>query len=202
MYIKKIVIAFFLATILLFPNFVFAANDATYGAGAAASKAGLPSSIAGESSPAAVVGKVINVALSFVGIVFFVLVLYSGFIWMTAMGNTEQVTKAKNIIEAAVIGLVLVGAAYAVSNFVFTQLAGGGTVAVETPAVTCTGSNVGVECGTRKVCNASNSCVDKCLVTYADKNPACVEESDCIGGRVTVVGLCSNSSASIKCCHD
>jgi len=128
MYIKKILVAFLLAVFLLAPGLAYAQND--YGAGVAADKAGLKTNkLSQMSGPAEAIGLVINVALSFIGILFFVLILYAGFTWMTAMGGTEKVEKAKGIIEAAIIGLVLVGAAYAIANFVFDKLGSGSTPA-------------------------------------------------------------------------
>lgn len=67
-------------------------------------------------------GKIIGVALSFVGAIFFILMIYGGFLWMTARGDEGQVTKAKDMIFAAVIGLVIVLSAYAITSFLGTQL--------------------------------------------------------------------------------
>ena len=61
---------------------------------------------------------VINAILGLLGIIFLVLTLYAGFLWMTAAGNDEQVTKAKSILTAAIIGVVIIVAAYAITNFV------------------------------------------------------------------------------------
>lgn len=107
---------------LLFFPLVTPAIAEDYGLNAARVKAGLPTSVAGSSSLPGIVGKVIAAGLSLLGIAFFLLVLYAGFIWMKARGNSEEVEKAKGIIEGAVIGLILVTAAYAISNFVFASL--------------------------------------------------------------------------------
>lgn len=64
------------------------------------------------------VGTLINTFLGLLGIVFLLLVVYGGFLWMTAQGAEEEVTKAKKLITQAVIGLVIVMAAYAISKFV------------------------------------------------------------------------------------
>lgn len=72
------------------------------------------------------VGTVIASALALVGTIFLILTVYAGILWMTAQGNEEKVTKAKNIIEAAIIGLVITMAAYAITSFVTGRLAGGG----------------------------------------------------------------------------
>jgi ABC-type enterochelin transport system permease subunit len=44
---------------------------------------------------------------------------------MTARGNPENITKAKGIMEGAVIGLVIVMASYAISRFIFQSITTG-----------------------------------------------------------------------------
>lgn len=63
------------------------------------------------------IGRIIRIALSLVGTIFFVLTIYSGFLWMTAQGNEEQVEKAMKIIKTSAVGLVIVMAAYGLSAF-------------------------------------------------------------------------------------
>ncbi|MBT4856646.1 hypothetical protein HON52_00460 [Candidatus Uhrbacteria bacterium] len=65
---------------------------------------------------------IINPLMSLVGVIFLVLMIYGGFLWMTAGGNSSQVDKAKNILITAVIGTVIISAAYAITNFVFEAL--------------------------------------------------------------------------------
>ena len=67
-------------------------------------------------------GMLISVLLGVLGIIFLVLTIYAGFLWMTAGGDSKQVDKAKNIIITAVIGLVILLSAYAISSFVLGQL--------------------------------------------------------------------------------
>jgi len=78
--------------------------------------------ISGKSSVYAVVGTMIGIILSAVGLVFFALMVYGGVRWMIARSNEEYVTKAKNIIESAIIGLVIVVASYAITNFVINNV--------------------------------------------------------------------------------
>ena len=73
-------------------------------------------------SIAGVSGQVISAALSLVGLAFLLLMVYAGFLWMTARGEEEQVTKAKKIISATLIGLVLILSAYAITVFVTGRL--------------------------------------------------------------------------------
>lgn len=68
------------------------------------------------------VGVIIKSALSFLGVIFLILMIYGGFLWMTASGKEEQVSKAKSIITAAIIGLIIVISAYAISYFVIKKL--------------------------------------------------------------------------------
>jgi len=70
----------------------------------------------------ATIGSIIGVVLSFLGIIFFVLIIYGGFMWMTARGNEEQVTKARKVVINAAVGLAVILAAYAITAFISTQL--------------------------------------------------------------------------------
>ena len=69
-------------------------------------------------------GKIINSVLGIVGSLALVMFIYGGIIWMTSSGNAEQVTKGKNIVIWATIGLVVIFSAYALVNFVLTKALG------------------------------------------------------------------------------
>lgn len=69
-----------------------------------------------------VIGQLIGVVLSFLGIVFLLLIIYAGFLWMTAGGNTDKVGKAKKLLINGVIGLILILAAFAISSFVLNAI--------------------------------------------------------------------------------
>ncbi len=76
------------------------------------------------------VGNLIAQAITLLGAVLLVMLLWGGFLWMTAGGEGEKVKKAKAIIQNAIIGLVIIVAAYAIANFVIAALSnatGGGT---------------------------------------------------------------------------
>jgi len=72
-----------------------------------------------------IIGKIVGAALSFLGVVFFILIIYGGYMWMFSMGNEQTAGKAKDIIIAAVIGLVIVLMAYAITSFLGTTVAPG-----------------------------------------------------------------------------
>ncbi|MFA5076048.1 MAG: hypothetical protein WC480_01375 [Patescibacteria group bacterium] len=65
---------------------------------------------------------IIRIIITFVGVLFFVLMIYGGVLWMTAGGNEEQVKKARSILIQALVGIVIVFAAYAVTVLVFYVL--------------------------------------------------------------------------------
>jgi len=67
---------------------------------------------------------VINIVqwlLGFLGLIAVIIILYGGFVWMTAGGNEERIAKAKKIITAAVVGLIIVLLAWAIVIFVVAQ---------------------------------------------------------------------------------
>lgn len=67
-------------------------------------------------------GQIISVALSFVGVLFFILMIYAGILWMTAAGNEQQISKAKGLMMNAIIGIVIVLSAYAITAFLGNNL--------------------------------------------------------------------------------
>ncbi|MDA3802406.1 MAG: hypothetical protein PF488_00715 [Patescibacteria group bacterium] len=62
--------------------------------------------------------QIINLVLTFVGVAFLILMIYGGISWMTAAGNDTKVDKAKKILIAGVIGIIVVFSAYVISQFV------------------------------------------------------------------------------------
>jgi hypothetical protein len=78
--------------------------------------------VSGSTGVSDIVARVIFTALSLLAMIFIVLIIIAGYQWMTAGGNEEQITKAKKNISNAVIGLVIILSAYAVTWFIFTSL--------------------------------------------------------------------------------
>lgn len=61
----------------------------------------------------------INAFLGVLALIAVVLIMYGGFVWMTARGNEEEILKAKNILKSAVIGLVIILASWAIVLWIF-----------------------------------------------------------------------------------
>ena len=75
-----------------------------------------------------IIGRIINIFLGLLGVIFLVLLLYAGFLYMTAAGDAEKVQKALTTIRNAVIGLVIIASAWAITSFIlgfFTGNEGG-----------------------------------------------------------------------------
>lgn len=64
----------------------------------------------------------VQILLSILGTVFLILLLMSGYWLLTARGQEEKVEKAQKTIRGAVIGLIIIMAAYAVTIFVTSRL--------------------------------------------------------------------------------
>lgn len=89
----------------------------------AAARTGLATSCSGTDCLTTILGNVINVVIGFLGIVLFAMLIYAGWQWMTAGGDSKQVQEAKARIFNAIAGLVIVAASYAIASFVLTSLA-------------------------------------------------------------------------------
>lgn len=125
MNIKKTII-FFIAVVVLLPSFVFAqklkATDAQTQLGEAVTKTGVV-----EQDITVVGGRVLKAALLLVGLVFFIIIFYGGFKWLLARGNEEEITKSKNTVIGAIIGLLIVLGAYGITNFITSRVITGGS---------------------------------------------------------------------------
>ena len=64
------------------------------------------------------VGTIVGALLELTGTVFFLLMIYAGITWMLAQGDPGKTKKAKETLVDAIIGLVLVFSAYAITKFV------------------------------------------------------------------------------------
>lgn len=73
-----------------------------------------------------VVGSGIRIFLSILGIIFLIMILYAGFLWMTAGGEEGKVEQAQTLMKNAVIGLVIILASYAITTFVVEAISEAG----------------------------------------------------------------------------
>lgn len=107
-------------------------NSTSYGnmksaADATAGKAGFEQTV----SLGGILGALIQGFLGLLGIIFIILIILAGYNYMTAQGEEEKVKKATTTIWRAIIGLMIIIAAYSITYFVFTYMPwgeGGGSV--------------------------------------------------------------------------
>lgn len=112
-----------LAIVLILPNMVFSASpafDNLKKVGEGGDEA--PYVAADKYTLAEIVGLVIEAFLGLLGVLFLTYMLYGGYNWMTAQGDEEKVSKAKDTIQHAIIGLIITIGAYAITYFVLQKL--------------------------------------------------------------------------------
>lgn len=68
------------------------------------------------------IANIIRTAMGLLGIIAVLIVLYGGFKWMTAQGDTKAVDEAKKVLIAGIIGLIIIVSAYAIATFVINSL--------------------------------------------------------------------------------
>ena len=119
---KKILIILFLFfSIAVSSNFVLAYNfNDGSGLNTTANGAGYDQSADAKTFLTSKIGIAISVVVSFIGIILLCLIIYGGYLWMTAMGNESQIDKAKEIIKNAIIGVIIVFCAYMIT-YVFKE---------------------------------------------------------------------------------
>ncbi len=69
-----------------------------------------------------IVGNIIQVFLGLLGVIFMVLLTYGGFLWLTSRGEEDKIKSAQNLIVNAIIGTLIVIAAYSITYYVLKRL--------------------------------------------------------------------------------
>jgi len=99
------------------PTTVYAQSDITDSLDTTGEASGL-----GNADIKVTIAKFIRAFLAVLGIIAVILVLYGGFVWMTAGGDGEKVEKAKKILINAGVGLFIIMASYSITTFVLSAL--------------------------------------------------------------------------------
>lgn len=69
--------------------------------------------------------NVVNFALGFLGLVAVIVVIYGGFLYVTAAGEEEKTTKGKKSVTYAIIGIIIIIVSYALVNTVISGIGTG-----------------------------------------------------------------------------
>lgn len=123
--LSKHLIVLAIISFLVVPIFVTpaSATNTTFGINIVQNGLG-PNSLTSGEDPRAIAARVINFALTFLGLIAVAIILYGGFKWMTAAGNEDQVGEAKKLLGAGVIGLLIILAAWALATFLIGSIYG------------------------------------------------------------------------------
>jgi len=122
---KFYLVIILLSFIFLAGNFCFAGflkQEMNEKVGSQAVQAGTDGGYETSGNLLSLIQIVINAFLSVIGVLLLTYMLYAGYNWMTAQGEEEKVTKAKDTIKRAIVGVIIIVAAYAISVFVMARL--------------------------------------------------------------------------------
>lgn len=81
-------------------------------------KAGENTGLSDKKDPREIVARIINALLGLLGTIFLVYIIYAGYLWMTAGGEEQKIQEAQKHLKNAVIGLVIILCAYAITRMV------------------------------------------------------------------------------------
>lgn len=70
------------------------------------------------------IANLIRTGLTFLGIVAVIIVMYGGWVWMTASGDQEKVERAKKILINGTVGLVIILMSWSITTFIMTSILG------------------------------------------------------------------------------
>ena len=73
------------------------------------------------------IGNIIGVILGLLGVVMVGLIIYAGFLWMTAEGDKEKIHQGKEHLKNAIIGAILIMSAWTITAFVINALGAAAT---------------------------------------------------------------------------
>jgi hypothetical protein len=88
----------------------------------------------GQRSPFEIISAIINIFLGFLTFIVLLIMMYGGWLWMTAAGNEEKIAQAKKVLINATIGLIIILASWGITLWILraiadatgTDLGGGG----------------------------------------------------------------------------
>ena len=148
----KILFAFISLGSLLAFNFALAQTTGDQTGSFFAEQIGLVSG-----DPRVIIASVIRIALGFLGIISVILIIYGGWMYMISEGDSEKVNKAKRIIINAIIGLLIIVSAFAITSFILNSLnQGGGNLG----GGSC---SISADCPSGLTC-CSGTCQSQCAV--------------------------------------
>ena len=125
--LKSILISTLMVAVMVFGVSIIYQTGNTEIAGAVNSEitSGMNATSAGTSTPTdanVVIKNVTNIMFFIIGAVSVIMLIYGGIRYTTSGGNVNSVTAAKNTVIYSIVGLVISILAYAIVNFVVTNI--------------------------------------------------------------------------------
>ncbi|MFA5133189.1 MAG: hypothetical protein WC459_00035 [Patescibacteria group bacterium] len=69
-----------------------------------------------------IIGRIIEVFLGLLGMIAVVLIIYAGWLWMSAAGDSQKIASAKKTLINAIIGLAIILSAFGITQFIVSGL--------------------------------------------------------------------------------
>lgn len=76
----------------------------------------------GRKDPREIATRIIQIALGLLGIIAVAIIMYGGYVWMTAQGDADKVETAQKILRNGVVGLLIVLAAFGLATYIINRL--------------------------------------------------------------------------------
>ncbi|MFH1456908.1 MAG: hypothetical protein ABIF17_02200 [Patescibacteria group bacterium] len=78
--------------------------------------------LSGDGDPISITANIVKFILGFLGLIFLLLLIYAGFLRMTAQGSPEKIKSSNGIITSAIVGVFIILASYIITVFVIDQI--------------------------------------------------------------------------------
>ncbi|MCF7794772.1 IPT/TIG domain-containing protein [Patescibacteria group bacterium] len=141
----------------------------------------------GQEDPRTVVGRIINIAILFLGIIAVGIIIIAGFKWMMAEGEEEKVNSAKKLLKNGVIGLIIVLSSWGIATFVLSRVMN--STGNSNPSNTGCSDGEVIECG----CGGTRVCIDGSWGLCVGSDCSSDSNKSCDGNTLTDVCNQDNS---------
>jgi len=125
---KTILATLVLTAMLAVPMVAFGQGDLSGQIDENLQRTGLQDDLGSAGNLPETIGNIITVVLGFLGIIFIVIIIYAGFIWLLSNGDDGKIKKAKGMIINSIIAVVIIFLAYAITTFVFSTIINNGII--------------------------------------------------------------------------
>ncbi len=120
-FIKALLILVWFSSFLLFPINISFAQDDVYGVN------NMNLHLDQNLEPRSAIVGIINIVLSFLGLIAVIIIIYGGFVWMTSGGEAEKVNKAKKILKNGLIGLIIIILSWGIVTWLLEMFSNSGS---------------------------------------------------------------------------